>query len=147
MFFPYATFLLFYSAGTRMSGKNLLKATAVISNVLMLEFVSIPLCRIFTTLCGSTWNTRPDPMSVAIWAVNTSMIESVVVLILYRRELSYYTSCYKVYLWHEDGWRWIFSNVTGALFYCVLILCFKTFTSFSFNTCYSNSSVKLWTKC
>lgn len=54
IFFPHATFFLFYSAGTRMSGKNLSKATVVISDVLMLEFVSIPVCRVFTALYGFT---------------------------------------------------------------------------------------------
>ena len=37
---------------------------------------------------------RLDPVSPAIWAVNSSMIESAVVVILYCRETSYYTSYY-----------------------------------------------------
>lgn len=39
-----------------------------------------------------------DPMSLAIWAVNSSMIE--LALVLYQRET--YISHYLVFLCHED---------------------------------------------
>lgn len=46
--------VLFHRAGTCMSGKNFLKWPTAISNVLMHEFVSIPVRRAFTAFGGFT---------------------------------------------------------------------------------------------